>query len=46
MALVAHSETVLRDFNRTGEKPVPHLCVEPGNINLGPGGLVGAASML
>jgi len=29
MALVAHSETLLRDFNGTDECPAPHLCMEP-----------------
>ena len=35
MALVAHSETLLRDFNGTDECPAPHLCMEPKKYKLG-----------
>jgi len=35
MALVAHSETLLRDFNDTGECPAPHLCMQPRKYQLG-----------
>ena len=35
MALVAHSETLLRDFNGTDECPAPHLCMEPRTYKLG-----------
>jgi hypothetical protein len=35
MALVAHSETLLRDFNGTDECPAPHLCMEPRKYKLG-----------
>ena len=35
MALVAHSETLLRDFNGTDECPAPHLCKEPRKYKLG-----------
>jgi len=35
MALVAHSETLLRDFNGADECPAPHLCMEPRKYQLG-----------
>ena len=35
MALIAHSERLLRDFNGTDECPAPHLCMEPRNYKLG-----------
>ena len=35
MALVAHSETLLRDFNGTDECPAPHLCMRPRKYKLG-----------
>jgi len=35
MALVAHSETLLRDFNGTDECPAPDLCIEPRKYKLG-----------
>ena len=35
MALVAHSETLLRDFNGTDECPAPHLSMEPRKYKLG-----------
>jgi len=35
MALVAHSEKLLRDFNGTDECPAPHLCMEPRIYKLG-----------
>ena len=35
MALVAHSETLLRDFNGADECPAPHLCMEPRKYKLG-----------
>jgi len=35
MALVAHSETLLRDFNGTDECPAPDLCMEPRKYKLG-----------
>ena len=35
MALVAHSETLLRDFNGTDECPAPDLCIEPRRYKLG-----------
>ena len=35
MALVAHSERLLRDFNGTDECPAPDLCVEPRKYKLG-----------
>jgi len=35
MALVAQSETILRDFNGTDECPVPHLRMEPRKYKLG-----------
>ena len=35
MALVAHSETLLRDFNGIDECPAPHLCMEPKKYKLG-----------
>ena len=41
MALVAHSETLLRDFNGTDECPDPHLCMEPRKYKLGTWGTGG-----
>ena len=35
MALVAHSKTLLRDFDGTDECPAPHLCMEPRKYKLG-----------
>ena len=35
MALVAHSETLLRDFSGTDECPAPDLCMEPRKYKLG-----------
>ncbi|RPB03871.1 hypothetical protein L873DRAFT_1786829 [Choiromyces venosus 120613-1] len=35
MALVAHSETLLRDFDGSDECPAPHLCMEPRKYKLG-----------
>ena len=35
MALVAHSETLLGDFNGTDECPAPDLCMEPRKYKLG-----------
>ena len=35
MALIAHSEVLLRDFNGTDECPDPHLCMEPRKYKLG-----------
>jgi len=35
MALVAHSETLLTDFNGTDECPAPDLCLEPRKYKLG-----------
>ena len=35
MALVSHSETLLRDFNGADECPAPHLCMEPRKYKLG-----------
>ena len=35
MALVAHSETLLGDFNGTDECPAPNLCMEPRKYKLG-----------
>ena len=35
MALVAHSETLLRDFKGADECPAPHLCMEPRKYKLG-----------
>ena len=35
MALVAHSETLLRDFNGTDECPALDLCMEPRRYKLG-----------
>ena len=35
MALMAHSETLLRDFNSTDECPAPDLCMEPRKYKLG-----------
>ena len=35
MALVAHSESLLRDFNGIDECPAPHLCMEPRKYKLG-----------
>ena len=35
MALVAHSETLLRDFNGIDECPAPELCLEPRRYKLG-----------
>ena len=35
MALVAHSETILRDFSGTDECPAPHLSMEPKKYKLG-----------
>jgi len=35
MALVAHSKTLLRDFDGTDECPAPHLCIEPRKYKLG-----------
>ena len=35
MALVAHSETLLRDFSGADECPAPHLCIEPRKYKLG-----------
>ena len=35
MALVAHSETLLRDFNGTDECPAPEICIEPRRYKLG-----------
>ena len=35
MALVAHSEVLLRDFNGTDECSAPHLCMEPRKYKLG-----------
>jgi len=35
MALVAQSETLLRDFDGTDECPAPHLCMEPRKYKLG-----------
>ena len=34
MALVAHSETLLRDFNGADECPAPNLCIEPRKYKL------------
>ena len=34
MALVAHSKTLLRDFDGTDECPAPHLCIEPRKYKL------------
>ena len=34
MALVAHSETLLRDFNGVDECPAPHLCMEASKYKL------------
>jgi len=41
MALVVHSETLLRDFNSTDECPARHLCTEPRNYKLGTWGCGG-----
>ena len=35
MALVAHSETLLRDFSGADECPAPDLCMEPRKYKLG-----------
>jgi len=35
MALVAHSKTLLKDFDGTDECPAPHLCMEPRKYKLG-----------
>jgi len=35
MALIAHSDTLLRDFNGADECPAPHLCMEPRKYRLG-----------
>ncbi|PUU73740.1 hypothetical protein B9Z19DRAFT_511586 [Tuber borchii] len=35
MALVAHSETLLRDFSGADECPAPDLCMEPRKYRLG-----------
>ena len=35
MALVAHSETLLRDFNGTDECPAPDLCIKSRKYKLG-----------
>ncbi|PUU79494.1 hypothetical protein B9Z19DRAFT_1125088 [Tuber borchii] len=35
MALVAQSETLLRDFDGTDECPAPHLCMKPKKYKLG-----------
>ena len=35
MALVAHSEKLLRDFNGTDECPAPDMCMEPRKYKLG-----------
>ena len=41
MALVAHSETLLRHFNGTDECPDPHLCMELRKYKLGTWGTGG-----
>ena len=41
MALVAHSKTLLRDFDGTDECPAPHLCMEPRKYKLGTWGSEG-----
>jgi len=35
MALIAHREILLRDFNSTDEFPAPNLCMEPRKYQLG-----------